>query len=1038
MTADNRLPGLVARWEALRAAGRPVSVEELCGDCPDLVPALRERLGGLHATDAVSGTIHDRATRAPGEDPGVTRALAGGPPGPAAGRPSIPGYQIFGELGRGGMGVVYKARQLGFNRLVALKMILGGAHAGPEQLARFRQEVETVGGLRHPNLVPVYEVGERDGQPYYSMELVEGRSLEALIGGRPQPPRRAAELLEALARAMSAVHQRDIVHRDLKPANVLFTEDGVPKITDFGLAKRLDAGPGPTVSGNVLGTPSYMAPEQAAGRAKDVGPATDVYALGAVLYEMLTGRPPFQGERPWDTIRAVTSVEPVPPRRLQPTVPRDLETICLKCLEKEPRKRYATAQELADDLRRFLAGESVRACPVGPGGRLLKWARRRPAAAALLAVSGLAGLGFVAGVVVHQVQLGEALRRADASAEESRRRLVRLHVTQGARSLDAGDWLGALPWFAEALRLDEGHPGREQMHRVRLGCVLRQSPRLLRLWFHEGPVCQARFNPEGRLVLTVSEDRTARLWDADTGAPACPPLEHEAVVLCGAFGPRGRSVATGAKDGTARVWGAEGGRPATPPLRHGGPVVAVCFSPDGRRLLTASEDGTARVWDAATGEPVVAPLRHGGPVRCATWAPGGACLLTASDDRTAQLWDARTGGPVGAPLRHAGAVTWAAFAPDGRRVATACADGGARVWDASAGRQVVGPLKHQAAVLRVSFSPDGRRLLTAGEDHAARVWEARTGELLAPALRERGGVGAAAFSPDGRRVLTAGDDNTARVWDAATGELLTALLRHNGTVRDARFGPRGPLLLTASADGTARLWDVTAGRDAPPGGPGEDPGEALPAGPGRWWSADRRWVVTAEAGNGARVRQADTGRPRGPLLEHGSKVIHAGFSPDGRRVITASDDNTARVWDAATGELLAPPLVHDATVTYAAFSPDGRMAVTLGTERRARVWEAATGEPLTPPLQFDGPARRAYFAADGSRVIVVGVGRAVASWDLRRDDRPVDDLLWEAQVLAGSRIDPSRGLLPLAGGALRDAWRQVGRRQAGGPDRGSP
>jgi serine/threonine protein kinase len=313
------------------------------------------------------------------------------------GPPAVPGYELLEVLGRGGMGVVYRARHVRLDRVVALKMILAAEHAGPEREARFRHEAESAARLQHPNIVQVFEVGEHDGYPYLALEYVAGGNLAERLGGLPQPSREAAELIEALARAVQHAHERGVIHRDLKPANVLLAEDGTPKVADFGLAKRLDVTAAQTQSGELIGTPRYMAPEQALGRAGGIGPATDVHALGAILYEALTGRPPFQGATLPETLEQVWLQEPVPPRQLQPHVPVDLETVCLKCLRKEPRLRYASAEGLAEDLRRFLAGEPVRARPLGRLGRLWRWCRRRPLVAALTASLGLAlTAGFVA------------------------------------------------------------------------------------------------------------------------------------------------------------------------------------------------------------------------------------------------------------------------------------------------------------------------------------------------------------------------------------------------------------------------------------------------------------------------------------------------------------------------------------------------------------------------------------------------------------------------------------------------------------------
>jgi serine/threonine protein kinase len=418
--------------------------EKVLHDDPGLTPeqwlldqypqALREQLADLH--------LLYRASR-----PAPARPPAPASPG------SIPGYEILGELGRGGMGVVYQARQVLLNRVVALKVLLAGAHAGGEALARFRAEAEAAARLQHPHIVQIHEVGEHDGRPYLVLEYIDGGSLKHQLDGTPQPARPAARLVELLARAVHHAHQQGVIHRDLKPANILLQEeisrkgakdakdesDGqplvakppatplrgcasaalVPKITDFGLAKKLDIDEGQTRTGAILGTPSYMAPEQAEGRTREVGPAVDMYALGAILYELLTGRPPFKAQTPLETLLQVQHDEPVPPRRLQPRVPRDLETICLKCLHKNPHKRYATAEDLAQDLRRFGEGQPIQARPTPVWERAVKWARRRPTAAALVGVITLAALALLVVGVWSNRALVEAAQREHRKAEEA-------------------------------------------------------------------------------------------------------------------------------------------------------------------------------------------------------------------------------------------------------------------------------------------------------------------------------------------------------------------------------------------------------------------------------------------------------------------------------------------------------------------------------------------------------------------------------------------------------------------------------------------
>jgi tetratricopeptide (TPR) repeat protein len=424
---DEYLQRFPAHTEALR---RQLQLHRALQDSAPLAGLLPS---GTSATLAVANALSRRAS-----------------PGNGSAFPTIPGYEIESELGRGGMGVVYKARQLRPQRIVALKMIRAGAYADAHELARFRAEAEAVARLQHANVVQVYEVGEHQGLPYFSLEFCTGGSLAERLKGAPLQPPEAARLVEIVARAMQEAHQHHIIHRDLKPANVLLLEDGTPKVSDFGLAKKLDQAGGPTQTGAILGTPSYMAPEQARGRTQDVGPAADVYALGAVLYECLAGRPPFKAATSAETMMQVLTDDPVPVRQLQPKVPRDLETICLKCLQKQPGKRYATAEDLATDLGRFLAGEPVQARPIGAGERLIKWARRNRAVAGLLTTVMIA---LVLGATVASllaVQANIARQQADANAqlillEQQRTDAARQRIRQALDAMSShviDDWLG--------------------------------------------------------------------------------------------------------------------------------------------------------------------------------------------------------------------------------------------------------------------------------------------------------------------------------------------------------------------------------------------------------------------------------------------------------------------------------------------------------------------------------------------------------------------------------------------------------------------
>jgi serine/threonine protein kinase len=487
LSRDEQVSELLLRWQELRQQGRNLTADELCADCPELVAELRQQIQALESMEAILGLGHE----AEAEAPAVAGLLSTRLPGEAkrSAEPRVPidslglpGYEILDVLGEGGMGIVYKARQLGLNRLVAIKMILAGPHARPEQLARFRTEVEAVAQLRHPHIVQIYEVGDCAGQPYFSMELVDGGNLAQKLSTTLLPVRQAAQLVETLAGAIHSAHQHGIIHRDLKPANVLLASGGreplegsdssggsrpslpqdIPKITDFGLAKQLKDEKGQTQTGAIMGTPSYLSPEQAEGKTREIGPATDIYALGAILYEMLTGRPPFQGESTLDILEQVRLHDPIPPSRFQRKVPRDLETICLKCLEKEPSKRYPSAGHLADDLRRFLTGQPVLARPAPVWEQGVKWAKRKPALAALLAVSAAALVSLLAGWAVFTAELHAERNSAD---QQRQRAEEQEQLAQKNLKIAEEGWR-----FAERQR-DEANEQRQRAQAILLRCL---------------------------------------------------------------------------------------------------------------------------------------------------------------------------------------------------------------------------------------------------------------------------------------------------------------------------------------------------------------------------------------------------------------------------------------------------------------------------------------------------------------------------------------------------------------------------------------
>jgi WD40 repeat protein len=1051
-----------ARWER----GEPVPVEDYLRRYPEL-RADREAVVDLIYQDVLLHREKGRAPRlsdwlrrfphyeaelraqfdlhevleslAPRE--GAPAAGFGGERAPAL--PSIPGYEIRRELGSGGMGVVYLAYDPRLKRQVAIKVVRGGSFARQEELARIHTEAQAVARLRHPNIAQVYEVGEHPDGPYLVLEYLEGGSLDWKLAGKPQPARDAAALVEALARAMHHAHGQGVVHRDLKPANVVLTADGTPKVTDFGLAKRLGEGTGVTSSGAVLGTASYMPPEQARGELNRIGPAADVYALGALLYELLTGRPPFQGASAAETTLQVLTEDPVSPRRLQPRLPRDLETICLKSLEKKPERRYASAKALADDLARFLAGEPTEARPTGAWERGLKWARRRPAVAALTALTaGVALFGF--GMVTWQWQEAERARsraeRAQGQTEaaraeeaEERRRYQRLSVNlavdQGLRLCEEGDVGRGLLHLARTLEAArDGQEGWQRVIRTNLDAWAHSLCSLQECLPHRGRVLAAAWSPDGRFVLTGCTDRKALVWDVATGEPVGEPLGHPARVNAVAFSPDGSTMLTGTGEpggptGAAWLWDRATRRLVRPPLEHPGPVWAVAFSPDGRRVLTGSGDaatgqGAVRLWDAPTGTPLGVPWPHRKAVRAVAFSPDGQTVLSGCEDRFARLWDAGTGELLHT-FQHKGYVQAVAFSPDGNTLATGSRDATARLWERGTGGPLGEPLRDAGYVESVAFSPDGKTLVTGSRDGLARLWEVSTGKLIANALPHRDQVTAVAFHPRGRLILTGSSDRSARLWELATPLTAATTFAHPTQVWAAAVSPDGRTVATGSSNGTTKLWDVTTGQRIGQPWSSRGPIQSLA------FSPDGGMVLAGGDDKTARLWEAATGNPLGEPFDHPEAVLAVAFGPGGQTVLTGCRDRKARLWDVATRSLRVPALRHpgpvgavafhpkdpnvvltgcedrsarlwDVTqgrclaklgphqgpVRCVAFSPDGRFIVTGSEDRTARLWDAATGQSLGEPLVHQGAVLAAAFSPDGATVLTTSRDRKARLWDV--------------------------------------------------------
>jgi WD40 repeat protein len=944
----------------------------------------------------------------------------------SARRPDLPGYEILAELGRGGMGVVYQARQLRANRLVALKMILSGEYAGATDRERFRVEVEAVARLSHPGIVQVFDVGEHDGLSYFSLEFCPGGALAAKLSSQPLPAREAARIAEHLARAMAAAHAVGVVHRDLKPGNVLLAADGTPKIADFGLAKQLDSVHDQTMSGAILGTPSYMAPEQAAGRAKAVGPAADVWALGAILYEMLTGRPPFVGESPIETLRRVVDVEPIRPSHMQPRTPRDLEIICLKCLRKEPGERYAGALALAEDLRRFQAGEPIEARPVGQLERVQKWVWRNPLAASLLSLFVLA---LLAGTAVSAYFAREAGTRATAAeaaektaetkskdaiaarndAQASARKMRwRAYVSDMARVQTAWE-LGRID-EVRAL-LDAQRPANPDDDDLR-GPEWNIYDRQLRAHVGEvngiaGIAYDLSISPDGKVLATGStatgrftDFQGIQLWDAVTLAP----LGTLDGVFFASFSPDSRRLATlidrGSQPPQVRVFDVEK-RTVVYTLDHPmTEVTCAVFSLDGKLLATASGDSMVRLWDMATGQAAGSLAAETAAGRCLAFRPGTQELACIGDDGVVVVWDvakrARVHRWQAQGYVHHHAHLWSlAYSPNGAELAVGGEDGIVRLFDAATSRETKAFRFHNGPVCNVHWDPLGEQLVSTSVDQTVRVWGPAIARPYAVAIRGHSApVKSAVSYPDLLHVATFAEDGSLKKWD-------TSIIREpSQLIRDAFYmfvapSPDGQWMAAGSSgEGLLPLQirDLATGLEAP-----LLPGPLVLTQEGdAAWSADSRSLAVASP-QGLAVWDFDAGQA---ALRFSQKFsvspapTRVAFSPGGKHLALSLGERNVQILSAADGKqqrvLSGPDYIN--TIAYhprlpllaTGSSPDEFISYTGGYSAKqpgsVTLWDE-TGQPVRKLEGHEGMVLDVAFDTQGGRLASASADRTIRIWE---------------------------------------------------------
>lgn len=934
-------------------------------------------------------------------------------------------FHILRPHAAGGLGQVSVAQDGELNREVALKEIQPRFANDAVSRERFVLEAEITGGLEHPGIVPVYSLGQyADGRPYYAMRFIKGDSLQAAIkayhdpdnSNRRNPSDRLLDFRQLLGRfidvcnAIEYAHSRGVLHRDLKPRNIMVGKYGETLVVDWGLAKTLGrkeithessteeatfhplgvlSSSGRTVPGSALGTPAYMSPEQAAGRLTELGPATDVYSLGATLYHLLTGKPPFDGPT-HDVIRDVLVGRFPKPCVVSSDVSPPLEAICLKAMSLNAANRYSSARAFADDVEHWLADEPISAAKDSISERLRRWGRKHKgwvqAGSASLAVIAILATFSALWINAERDEIvrivAEKSRLAaekNELAESAQRNLYCAHLNLAQAAWDRNTvaaMKGFLNRYAPGTPL-EGLRGYEWFYWNRLGDTAR-----LTLDGHTNWVYSVAFSPDGKQLASGSVDATVKVWDLANGRPTLTLKGHTDRVWSVAFSPDGKRLASGSVDALVKIWDVATGQELLTLKGHTGQVRSVVFGPDGKHLATGSLDNTIKFWDLASGQETMILRGHGNEIRSVAFSADGQRLASGSSDSSMKIWDVVTGKEILALNGHTDRVWSVAFSPDGQHLASGSSDTTVKFWDVVSGQETRTLKGHTGQVRSLVFSPDGKHLASGSSDTTVKVWDVATGHDIKTLKGHFSEITSVAFSPYGKRLASGSGDNTVKLWDVAIGQETLTMRGHSWSkgwtrgVVSVAFRSDGKQVASGSVDQTVKLWDVTNGQET----------LTLKGHTEQVWSVafspDRTLLASGSGDRTIRIWDVASGQETRTLSGHKSNVWSVAFSPDGKSLASGSEDHLVKVWNVATGHETFTLSGHTSNVWNVAFSPDGRHLASGGGDNSVKVWDVASGQET---MTLKGPVGEVWsvaFSPDGKYLASGHEDTTVKVWDV--------------------------------------------------------